>query len=116
MAAKLAGLSLTVWTNDVTGTVAFYQKLGFENRSNSEGYGDLTRNGATVTVMPASEFRPHGTAYFGLFVDNAATLRQEFVGAGVVVAEEQLGGHGSQLSFAVRDPNGVQLFFEGYNS
>src|SRR4051794_4706286 len=26
MAAKLAGLSLTVWTNDVTGTVAFYQK------------------------------------------------------------------------------------------
>jgi catechol 2,3-dioxygenase-like lactoylglutathione lyase family enzyme len=114
--AKLGGLSLTVWTNDVAGTVSFYQKLGFQNRSNTDSSGDLARDGARVAVMPANEVRPHGTAHFGLSVDHASSLRQEFTAAGVAVAEEQLAAHGSQLGFAVRDPNGVQLSFEGLNS
>jgi catechol 2,3-dioxygenase-like lactoylglutathione lyase family enzyme len=116
MTAKLGGVSLTVWTNDVASTVAFYQKLGFQNGSNSDSFGELRRDGVRVTVMPASEFRPHGTVYFGVSVDNASSLRREFTGAGIKVVEEQLAGHGSQLGFAVCDPNGVQLFFEGFNS
>ena len=97
MITKLGGLSLTVWTDDVAGLVAFYQRLGFRNRGGPRGSADLTRDGASVVVLPATEARPHGTAEFALPVGLAAALREGFAGAWAAAAE----GYGLMVDLPV---------------
>ena len=116
MTTKLGGVTLTVWSNDVAGSIDFYVKLGFHRRATADGSGDLARDAVHVHVLPANEGRPHGTVHFTIAVDRASTFRRELTAAGIPVADEQLSGHGSLLGYVVRDPNGVPLGFEGFNN
>jgi catechol 2,3-dioxygenase-like lactoylglutathione lyase family enzyme len=117
MATKLESVALTVWTNDVPETIAFYKKLGFQNQ-NEHFYADvgyLVLGTLYLTIRLANDHHPVGSAQYELVVGAAKALREELVGAGIEVAEDSEFGHGSQRSFAVRDPNGIQLRFQGFN-
>jgi len=115
----LGKVSLRVYVGDVTTAAAFYGGLGFHAEASSdspEGQVFVSRGELSVRIVPATAREPDGTIHIVVPVYSAGELRREFLERGVGVAwSRNSGDRDIGLDFAVRDPCGTILCFEGWS-
>ncbi|MBV8981881.1 MAG: VOC family protein [Acidimicrobiia bacterium] len=95
--------------SDLGRSLAFYKRMGFAVREYAGGgYGFATRDGVELHLGVVPDSRDRNSAY--VFVDDAASVADEWRAAGVAVHDPQ-GTEWGQFEGAVEDPDGNVIRF-----